>query len=341
MKLFNSDILDRYLRIILDTNFPEVTHYKTRYNFWCNVCGDGSRRKNKKRGWILKDRTPWMFYCHNCNETMTAEHWMRQYFPTYHTQYIRESYKFDIGVGTKLNTINTILKAQSLKSQEYNELEDVRYFVPLYRDAPDEASISLQLKAREYCIQRQIPIAVRSKWYVATGGRYRDRLVIPFYDNEGKIYSYQCRSLTGKEPKYTTRVNSKNNIYNYFNVDKEKPVVILEGAIDSLFVENSIAVSGLKIRDPRLENIKHKYFLLDNDVSGGKMSAELIEQGEWIFIWRRFMNYLGIIPHQLSFKDTIPKDDINDIIVRTGRKEPFSFKELNPFFSKNRSDYVH
>ena len=71
-------------------------------------------------------------------------------------------------------------------------------------------------------------------------------MIIPYYDNDNKIYFYEGRALINIEPKYLSRVGDYNNIYNYYTVDKNKIVTVLEGVIDSLFIENSISLTGFQ-----------------------------------------------------------------------------------------------
>ncbi len=51
------------------------------------------------RGWILpesSDGKPRMFYCFNCNTSMSAEHWLKMYFRMFYDDYMKESFKLDV-----------------------------------------------------------------------------------------------------------------------------------------------------------------------------------------------------------------------------------------------------
>jgi len=143
-----------------------------------------------------------------------------------------------------------------------------------------------------------IPEEVYSKWFYAEDGYlynnkskvgFKQRLVIPFYNAEGKIYYYQGRALhSWQSPRYKSR-KIGNNIYNYYLVDKSKPVTVLEGPIDSIFVDNSIAVTGLKFGDEKLNVFPNKRFLQDNDASGNKMAINLLDTGTPVFNWQLFL----------------------------------------------------
>ena len=328
--IFEADVLERYVSLIMSSFFPEAKcNRKGNWNFRCNVCGDSKKRKNKKRAWILTFPDKWIFYCHNCNESIPVIHWMKIYFNSYHHDYMKEVYHLNLGNETTLPP--PVVKREIPTGSEYNEYKDVRYFKPIF-SSNDE----LFVKARKECMRRIIPLEVWKKWYVSVDGLYRNRLVIPYYDETGKIYNYQCRSLLGQEPKYLSKVNSTDNIYNYYCVDASKPVVILEGAIDSLFIENAVGCTGLRVEDDRFKKFPQRYYLLDDDEPGREMSIKLLRLGEYVFMWKPFLISLNICID--PFKDNPNKNDINELMIKLGRTKRFTFDELKDFFTNDIAD---
>jgi len=320
-------ILEKYIDIALDLYFPAHSHQKNKYNLRCNICGDSKKSKKKKRGWIIKDTKddkPWMFHCFNCGMSMPVEYWLKNYFYDVYTDYSKELFNLNSGSNAVKEKIPVNVISEPV--DEYNEFEDVRHFIPISTEKYDVTEI-----ARTYCKERLIPEDVWLKWFVAVDGKFRNRLVIPFYDREGKIYSYQCRSLFDQIPKYLGRKNSEGDIYNYYNVNFDKPVCILEGMIDSLFIENAIAITGLKIYSEKLDAIQKKYFILDNDESGKVNSLKLLLDGKNVFIWSKFLRHLGVSP------DASGKDDINSVVVKLGGAR-FTFENLRPFFTNSILD---
>jgi hypothetical protein len=312
--ILTDDILDKYLRLILDANFEGWKDCGDKYTqLKCNVCGDGKSNKNRKRGVILKGRVPWMYYCFNEGCSMPVKVWMKYYFNNYYNDYIKEMFKIE-----KLNNKTFFKPALQEKKDElpYDELQDVKHFKSIL-----------------------IPYGVWSKWYVAVDGFFKNRLVIPYFDNENKIYHYQCRDLTKKSNvRYLSRrVGDNDSIYNIYYVDKTKPVIYLEGVIDSLFIENSIAGSGMKFGDDRLKGLD-MYYLLDNDKPGRDKSLKLLKDGKQVFLWKKWLRSVN-----LCFD--IEKDDINKIIIKINTcvvsKLMFYFRELAPFFTNKSCDRIY
>ena len=95
------------------------------------------------------------------------------------------------------------------------------------------------------CKDRLIPENIWNDWYVAIDGSYKNRLIIPYKDNNNKIYNWQGKSLYEWQiPKYKNRLGENfNNIYVYYAVDRNKPVIVFEGVLDALFVKNSVSFS--------------------------------------------------------------------------------------------------
>jgi hypothetical protein len=125
------------------------------------------------------------------------------------------------------------------------------------------------------------------------------------------MYAFQGRSIFDRQPKYLTFCDENIKIYNYYNVDDSKNVDILEGCIDSFFIENAIATSGLTgIENSDLFEIIKKKFRLRtwvfdnpyNDKAGLIKIEQFADAGERVFIWPRKLK---------NFKD------VNEIIEKS------------------------
>ena len=72
-------------------------------------------------------------------------------------------------------------------------------------------------------------------------------MIIPFYDKTGKLIGFQGRAF-GKEetPKYLTIMLDVDapKLYGLDTVNFTEKIYVLEGPIDAMFIDNSIAISG-------------------------------------------------------------------------------------------------
>jgi len=328
---FENDIaLERQIRLVMAT-LGNVTEGYDYYNFRCPICGDSQKSKSKKRGYILKKKKPWMYFCHNCYYKKPVGAWLKEFYPHYYKDYYSEILR------TKNTKQKPLPKVENPKVRKKSpEKKHTKYFVPILKGTDP-----LFQKAVELCESRGIPEEIWTKFYVATGGMYRNRLIIPFFDNHGKIYYYQGRSLLDNmNPKYLSRAGEYISVYNFYHADKSKPVPILEGPIDSMFVENSVAVTGVKIDDERLKGFPHKRFLIDYDTVPSKTTGrvetkqkviELLTRGEYVFCWKKFIK-----EYKLPKRE---KWDVNDVLMYL-KKDKFTYSELEPFFTNSIYDKV-
>jgi hypothetical protein len=319
MNLLDKNILYRYCKQAVFNNFKEASEKTNKINFRCNICKDSKVKKSKKRGWILDWKGKLWFKCFNCNITISANKWLKRYFPNYYTLYIHE-----------------ILLHNKPIEENNKELVKPRINIKKVYSLFSDVDNEVLNDARKYCIRRRIPNDILKKWYVCLDGKYKNRIIIPFYNKEGKIYYWQGRAIYDDEPKYLNRDGSKEDIaYNLDFIDKTKPIIITEGVIDSLFINNSVSVLSVNWSD----NIQNKldqlesYYLLDDDDAGKKKSMELIEQNRQVFLWNKFKRNQNL-PDKLKW-------DINDFILFKDIKDKINFDFFKPYFSHNFFDRVY
>jgi hypothetical protein len=324
----NDIILDKTIRSVLISYHPETIEKDDYYNFRCGICGDDKKRKSVKKAYILKREKPWKYYCHHgsCGVSTTAVKWLKDYHPLFYRNYIKELMQMNKEESTPIVKNPTLRPKKNIEKNTIEEKKHTSSFVPIMN-----GNSKLFDKAISFCQRRKIPENVYSKWFVANDGLYKNRIIIPYFDNKGKVYFYQGRSIYDyMEPKYLSRKDpdgTLNHIYNFYNIDNSIPVVCLEGIIDSLFVENSVGLTGLNVNDKLLGSINHKYFILDKDKAGMEKSQQMLLLGHYVFVWYKFMRDLG-----LPKRD---KWDLNDVMLYINRDKPFTFQELKPYFTNS------
>jgi len=334
MDIEKRHILDTVIKNVLTNEFTNVNYSNSSYyNFRCNICGDSKINKYKKRGYILK-KDRYVYYCHNCGASMGAISWLKRFFHSYYLQY--KSYLFNTNtdeLDRKEKEFEEKLKKEKIeeiKRKKINEVENLKYAERLDLKSKNK----LHLDATEFCKKRKIPLEKIKTFYVVVDGFYKNRLLIPFRNKKNKTIYYQCRALYNDEPKYLNRPFGKTNaIYNFDFVDKNNIVIILEGVIDSFFVENSISVLGTKIKTEvydKIDRIPNKVFLFDNDADGRSFSLKYLKKGHYVFNWKKFLAHYKII----NIKD------INDFII-SSNKDFLTIKDLKPFFTNNIYDTIY
>lgn len=117
----------------------------------------------------------------------------------------------------------------------------------------------------------------------------KDYLVIPLYIPGTKsVYGFYSRDIRTK--KFITFVSTTGyKVWNWFNIDKSKPVYIFEGIFDALSsgLENVIANLGAKIPQQRIDELKEPVFCLDNDRTGILESIRQVNSGYSVYVQPR------------------------------------------------------
>ena len=176
-------------------------------------------------------------------------------------------------------------------------------------------------EARQYLLDRKVPeFAMKDLWFVPQAqtlnllsNKYKDRvlgkdprIVLPFYDEDGKLVGVSGRAINDSPLRYLT-LRFRDDfplIFNLNKVDRTKTIYVTEGPIDSLFLPNSIAVAGSDFKKIP-EDIKDNAILVfDNEPRNKeivKKIEEVIDLGYRVCIW-----------NDKRIKDC---KDINDMIM--------------------------
>ena len=277
----------------------------------CPYCLEGNSNGWKKRGYILsgttKDYTT--YYCHNCGVSTSLRHLLEDHYP-----YIFEDYKVK-----EKNLYIIKLKAGKVASKRTFskpkvEREDLPPYITLGKEFMPLAGNN---EAISYLRSRKIPedklegvlYTKPDLSYDGVPAPFRDCIIFPFYHGE-KIYGFQARSYRDKY--FHTVVDEGWKVYNFFNVKKRKPVYIIEGIIDSLFIPNSISCLGSDISSNFLDKLPSPVFVFDNDKTGKSKAVKYCEQGHKIFIWPKDIKVKDI--NEGIMKGVFTTDGIFDII---------------------------
>ena len=218
--------------------FKKKTDYL--FNFRCPHCGDSKKSKTKARAYLYRVKNDMFFKCHNCGQGQNFANFLKFVDPTMYSQYILEIYK-----GSAPATPTPKFDFQPVKFKDQTILDDLKSISDLSEDHP----------ARLYCIKRKIPekyfdilylcnkfMTLVNKVKPNTYKVIKDhpRLIIPFFDTTGKLFAFQGRAFGKEQPKYLTVKldEKKQKIYGLERVNFATEVKIVEGPIDSLFINN-------------------------------------------------------------------------------------------------------
>ena len=104
-----------------------------------------------------------------------------------------------------------------------------------------------------YLKKRNITMEMMEKYNIGfcREGEYKNRIIIPSYDEAGSLNYFTARSYEPKPYlKYKNPEAEKEIIvFNEYLIDWDKPITLIEGPFDHIFVDNSIPMLGKKLPD--------------------------------------------------------------------------------------------
>ena len=184
---------------------------------------------------------------------------------------------------------------------------------------PSISSLNTEHPARKYLEERRIPsdqfnrlyYADKFKTYVNTQKQTFDdlrndqpRIIIPLIDGDGNWFGIQGRSLSPRSRiRYITIIfdETKPKLFGLDKLNYEKPIYIVEGPFDSLFLDNAIAMAGSDV-DIRTYNWSNYIWVYDNEPRNKQIIDRIstcIDRGDKVVIW----------PQNVTQKD------INDMVL--------------------------
>ena len=328
-----------FIESVLKRKFPNVyekqrvNQYSDRkINFACPICGDSDKKVSKKRGNIFLDSSSYKCFNDGCMSYMTLSEFIAkmtrefglslpsflletEYRPTKYERPDNQLIRFLTSDTSQLIRIPDIANRFSLKrlDQVSKESETFKYIegrgihlIPdygdtFYCDSSDNKVYIFNLDKRSGKI---IGFAIRN-----LDPNAENKYIIKTYSDIKMMFSQHDLSSSLLQD-----ANYLNNYYNILNLDYSKPISMTEGQIDSIFIDNCIATTGVSKATSLLQDLGQKVsirIVFDRDTAGKTQMTSLIKQGYQIFLWNKAIQTLK--KKYFSREEFIEIDKIKDI----------------------------
>lgn len=298
------------------------------WNCRCPMCGDGANKK-KKRFYIyqsskngIKDYLS--VTCHNCGYHNTFSRWLEEYDQGMYAEYRMVLFK-EMGWGSNRRQYEhpTVEPKEDRPPEPVeNSLEEPpaksrQLTIPTISELPEGHF------AREYVAGRCLPAWTYDylhysndfKKHFSGFSSFTDetninlpsdpRLIIPFYDEWGQLTAVQGRALGDSKLRYITlkKEESSSKVFGLDRVNKTKPVLVVEGPIDSMFLPNCIATADSDLTSAPIGDV----FIFDAQYRNAEICEKIdraIKKGKRVCL----------------FPKGFPYKDINDAVKDGGMK---------------------
>lgn len=276
------------------------------YNCKCPICGDSSKNKLKARGYFYRRKSDLFYTCHNCGTSMSLGNFLKAVDNSLYREYQMERFKNESTGNTKQPDF-TLAKTKPVFESK-TSIQESKINLPTIALLPSGHF------AKEYLKNREIPSIRFNEIYYADNFKafvlellpdyektlYEEpRIVFPFYDQNKKLLGFQGRAVGESKVKYiTVKLNEDNKkVFGLDRVDLTKKIYVVEGIIDSLFLQNSIALMDASLHKVRSVLGDHDYILVpDRDTRNKEVMKNVAKMID--------MKYnVCLLPNNLSGKD--------------------------------------
>ncbi|ADO99952.1 DNA primase subunit [Prochlorococcus phage P-HM2] len=276
------------------------------YTFRCPYCGDSKKNKNKTRGYLFQVKGDHVFKCHNCGITRSFSNFLKDHAPHVYDEYVMERYKEGtIGKNVPKPDLTQFVSKPTFTKRTVN-LETL-------------SSLNNFHVAKKYILDRGIPENKLDRLYYCPNFKewsntqkqtFSDttndeaRIIIPLNDTDGNLIGFQGRSLSpNAKMRYITVMLDENapKLYGLDHINKNETIYIVEGPLDSFFLENSVAMCGSDV-DIRTLGWSDYIWVYDNEPRSRQITDKIsksIDAGDSVVIW----------------PSTIKEKDLNDMVV--------------------------
>lgn len=315
----------KYIKLVSSRlrNFKQKNNYL--WNFSCPICGDSQKNLSKARGYVFQKSNNLFYRCHNCGSSISLGNLIKHIDTSLHKEYVLERYK----AGENGNS-NFKDPSFEVPSPKFGKLDKQKVF--------EHSEWCDKLPNGHFCLEylkhRKISeVHYKSLLFTQKYSDFIDalvpnhgkqivndaRLVIPFYNEYNELIAVSGRALENSDQKLryvTIRTNESKDklVFGFDKVKLDEKVKIVEGPIDSLFLNNCLASgdANLCLIAEQIE-CKEKVLIFDNEPRNKeivKMMQDAITLNYDIVIW----------------PETTKGKDINEMVMNG--KSPGEIEEI-------------
>ena len=264
------------------------------WTFRCPYCGDSKKNKNKTRGYIFQVKGDHVFKCHNCGITRSFSNFLKDHVPHVYDEYVMERYKE--------GTIGKNVPKPDLTQFIYKPKFEKRTV-----DLEPLSRLNNFHVAKKYILDRGIPENKLDRLYYCPNFKEwtntqkhtfsdttndEERIIIPLNNTDGDLIGFQGRSLSpNAKMRYITVMLDEDapKLYGLDHINKNETIYIVEGPLDSFFLENAVAMCGSDV-DIRSFGWSDYIWVYDNEPRSRQITDKLsksIDAGDSVVIWPR------------------------------------------------------
>lgn len=278
----------------------------------CPLCGDSKKNKRKARGNFYSYNGEDFYNCYNCGEPQGFASFLYNFDKGLYREYKLEKFQESI-ISTKkedtfdedVETFKSKPKSKPLNTE--SPLDSYKKFSQLKEDHP----------ARKYAELRKLEPFFDKIYYIVNFPLFTEdfpglknwgkidkhsRMIFPCYSKNKELIGFSARAFLDDQVRYCTWKDKEVEdkvLYGLDTVDESKTVYVVEGVVDSLMIDNAVAVMSSALNS--VDMFDDKVLIFDNQPRSleiVKLVKKAIEDKKKVVIW----------------PDSFPAKDLNEAV---------------------------
>ena len=264
------------------------------WTFRCPYCGDSKKNKNKTRGYIFQVKGDHVFKCHNCGVTRSFSNFLKDQVPHVYDEYVMERYKEGtIGGNVPKPDLTKFISKPKFdkRTVDLENLSSLNNFHVAKKYILDRGIPENKLDRLYYCPNFKEWTNTQKQTFSDTTND-EERIIIPLNSSDGNLIGFQGRSLSpNAKMRYITVMLDEDapKLYGLDHINKDETIYIVEGPLDSFFLENAVAMCGSDV-DIRSFGWSDYIWVYDNEPRSRQITDKIsrsIDAGDAVVIWPR------------------------------------------------------
>lgn len=364
--------LQDFIQEVLDCEFPsepkkrEINPTRNGFNFACPFCGDSFQSSSKKRGNIYLNSKAFKCFNDGCMTWMPLKRFVGTMAEKHDIDISELEIDFEDGIDRHEHHAriddNDVMKFLS-DTGALGTMLDLDYVRDRF-SLINVKTLPPHSIARQFLEKRMLFNIPGMDEYIFSDPSDKLIYIFNYHKASGKIlslatrrieykkykvipYSHICQALhIQKVEDHADFIDQLGEYFNLLNVDFKKPIRVTEGQIDSMFLENGLAMQGVTKSMFLLDYVpnEHVWTMFDRDKGGVAASVNEINAGRKAFMWSLLINRLKR-KYSPDDKDLIKIKDTNDLYAymykKTGLPIGVFHSLVDKYFTSSKFDIVY
>lgn len=286
-------------------NFKQVKARNWTFSHTCETVENGKKVKARGSIYEVNPTTTFNVHCYHCGYSVAFTTLLKEVSPALYDEYRLDGYREERKV--ELPEPTPVIDVPLLDTN----LNGLKPVTSLCKTSP-----VIRFLERRVIPKKHYDLLYVAPHFYDWACKYKPefskfkqdkspRLVMPYFNVHGRVLGFTARTFSPKvEPRYIhLRLDKENDfIYGTERIDPAKTIYVTEGQIDSLFVDNAVAVGGAHYGTAFMDSIKSNAVIIpDNDWKRNSQVGKQLKKA----IMRGFK--VTFLP------DNLPGKDLNDL----------------------------